>query len=147
MEFGEWRYCNLRYTLKIHFFTKICVSVKSRSKKLLHSQLSTLHTSLIEWRVKILQSPLYSQNPLFFIKIHVSVKKPQSYKTLHSQLFTLHTYNNGTRHTALPHRLLNKFIFSDYSFSLRQAIPGRILPSRNSSDAPPPVEICVILSA
>ena len=31
--------------------------------------------------------------------------------------------------------------------SWRQATPGSSLPSRNSSDAPPPVEICVILSA
>ncbi len=36
---------------------------------------------------------------------------------------------------------------SAYSFSLRQAMPGSTLPSRNSREAPPPVEMCVILSA
>lgn len=35
----------------------------------------------------------------------------------------------------------------DQSLSLRQAMPGRTLPSRYSSDAPPPVEIWVTLSA
>src|SRR3989338_2620647 len=30
--------------------------------------------------------------------------------------------------------------------SLKTATPGRVLPSRNSSDAPPPVEIWVIFS-
>ncbi len=34
-----------------------------------------------------------------------------------------------------------------YFLSLRQAMPGRTLPSKSSSDAPPPVEMCVILSA
>lgn len=29
----------------------------------------------------------------------------------------------------------------NYFLSFRQAIPGRIFPSNNSSDAPPPVEI------
>ena len=36
---------------------------------------------------------------------------------------------------------------SSYSFSFSAAMPGSSLPSRNSKDAPPPVEICVILSA
>src|SRR5579859_652063 len=31
--------------------------------------------------------------------------------------------------------------------SVSASTPGSFLPSRNSSDAPPPVEICVILSA
>ena len=31
--------------------------------------------------------------------------------------------------------------------SWRQAIPGSSFPSRNSREAPPPVEMCVILSA
>ena len=36
----------------------------------------------------------------------------------------------------------------DFShLSKRHATPGNSLPSRNSSDAPPPVEMCVILSA
>ena len=35
---------------------------------------------------------------------------------------------------------------ADY-LSSRQATPGNSLPSRNSREAPPPVEICVILSA
>ena len=37
--------------------------------------------------------------------------------------------------------------YINYSFSLRQAIPGRTLPSKSSNDAPPPVEMCDILSA
>ncbi len=31
--------------------------------------------------------------------------------------------------------------------SIKQAIPGSSRPSKNSSEAPPPVDICVILSA
>src|SRR3954454_24777975 len=36
---------------------------------------------------------------------------------------------------------------SDYFLSVSASTPGSFLPSRNSSEAPPPVEICVILSA
>src|SRR5579872_7308807 len=35
----------------------------------------------------------------------------------------------------------------DSHFSLSAATPGNVQPARNSSDAPPPVEICVIRSA
>src|SRR5205823_14465791 len=35
----------------------------------------------------------------------------------------------------------------NHFLSLSASTPGSFLPSKNSSDAPPPVEICVILSA
>ena len=38
-----------------------------------------------------------------------------------------------------------QFVFS--GLSVKQAIPGNSLPSSNSSEAPPPVEICVKLSS
>ena len=53
----------------------------------------------------------------------------------------------------------NPLVFCSYKIKLdkckgckqladcKQSIPGNVLPSRNSNDAPPPVEICVILSA
>ena len=42
---------------------------------------------------------------------------------------------------------VNTIFKYDQSLSLRQAMPGRTFPSRYSSDAPPPVEIWVTLSA
>ena len=41
---------------------------------------------------------------------------------------------------------MHKFFYI-YSLSNNASIPGSFFPSRNSSDAPPPVEMCVILSA
>src|SRR6185436_11323811 len=42
--------------------------------------------------------------------------------------------------------LLSKLFASGCRRYLSAATPGRVRPPRNSSDAPPPVEMCVILS-
>src|ERR1039457_1521340 len=44
-------------------------------------------------------------------------------------------------------KVLHARIQTGYFLSVSASTPGSFLPSRNSSDAPPPVEICVILSA
>lgn len=41
----------------------------------------------------------------------------------------------------------NSTAISANYFSLRQAMPGKTLPSKSSNDAPPPVEMWLILSA
>ena len=51
--------------------------------------------------------------------------------------------DNGLTHSIYL-RFLSKIL---YYLSSRAATPGRVLPSRNSRLAPPPVEIWVILSA
>src|ERR1039458_7326231 len=44
-------------------------------------------------------------------------------------------------------KVLHARIQTGHFLSVSASTPGSFLPSRNSSDAPPPVEICVILSA
>ena len=125
----------LFFNLKIFVFRK---SSSLHNCSTLHSQLSTLsiRVEFEEWRVELLQSPLHSQNPLFFnLKIFVFRKRVRVYTTAPlSTLNSPHSLKDGTRHfPPCPVK-----ISLNYSFSLRQAIPGRIFPSRNSSDAPPP---------
>ena len=42
---------------------------------------------------------------------------------------------------------LSHFLNYIFYLSNKHSIPGNFLPSKNSNDAPPPVEMCVILSA
>src|SRR5215468_12318838 len=46
-----------------------------------------------------------------------------------------------------PKSKVRHAVFLRYFLSVRASTPGKVLPSRNSKDAPPPVEMCVILSA
>ena len=60
----------------------------------------------------------------------------------------LGAYNDKINKNApITRSILYLFCSQNYSLSLRQAIPGRTLPSRYSRDAPPPVEMWVTLSA